>query len=133
MGGKIAATLALNYPKKVNSLAIMDISPISYSETELEAVTNTVKFLFESESKLKTAGSKDKMKYIIESFTTEEGLQAFLMSNLQPDSTGFSWKYHVLPLYEGISNILGFKEYTSSYNGPTVIIKAGTHFKIIIY
>ena len=127
MGGKIAATVALNYPDKVKSLAIMDISPINYSESDLQSVQDTINFLYKSEKELLHINTKEDVKSLLSSFTSDTNLQAFLMSNIQsnPDNYGFQWKYHVLPLYEGISNILGFKEYTNTYNGPTVIIKAG--------
>jgi esterase len=127
MGGKIAATVALKYPHKVKSLAIMDISPINYSESDLQSVQDTINFLHKSEKELLHINTKEDLKSLLSSFTPDANLQAFLMSNIQPnsDNSGFLWKYHVHPFYEGISNILGFKEYTNTYDGPTVIIKAG--------
>lgn len=137
MGGKIAATVALIEPTVVKSLAILDISPVTYAANELSAVTDTVKFLRESKDSLLNAESKIDVKKILESFTNDSNLQAFLSSNLQElpcsttnsitttsTSSGFEWKFHVDPLYDGISSILGFTR-NNTYNGPTVVIKAG--------
>ena len=158
MGGKIAATVALMEPAVIKSLAILDIAPVAYTANELSTVTDTVKFLKESSESLLQAQSKVDVKKILESFTPDNNLQAFLLSNLQelssssaplhsytsslsstPSSTstttsnivsttsassGFEWKFHVDPLYVGISSILGFTR-NNTFSGPTVVIKAG--------
>jgi esterase len=115
------------FPRKVNSLTIMDIAPVSYSAMELSTVTSTVDFLKSSISLLQSASSKEAALEIIGSFTTDPALTAFLMSNLQqsPDRRAFMWKYNVEELCSSLSNILDFPNFESQYTRPTLVLKAG--------
>jgi len=130
MGGKIAATLALSYPGKVQSLAILDISPVEYTEDELSSVTNTVHFLQRSKNDLSRARRKEEVKEIFSQLTKDSALQAFLSSNLLPIEdidgiVGYRWKYNVDAIVDGMKNILDFPVGNQIYNGPTVVLKAG--------
>lgn len=105
----------------------MDISPVSYTATELSTVTSTVEFLKSSISPLQSARSKEEALEILGSFTTDPALIAFLMSNLQQsaDRRAFTWKYNVEELCSSLPKILDFPKFESQYTKPTLILKAG--------
>ena len=99
---------------------------MEYTNSELSSVMDTVTFLRDSQEALAQADAKSSVKSILEKFTSDENLQAFLSSNLQPkEGGGFAWKYHVDPLYDNISSVLSFNP-SSTFSGPTVIVKAGS-------
>ena len=95
---------------------------------ELSSVTDTLNFLKSSQEALSHANSKEDVKRILDSFTTDPALQAFLSSNLQTKqgvgAIGYEWKYHVNALVDGIPSILSFPT-QNTFNGPTVVVKAG--------
>ena len=129
VGGKTAAALALSNPKRIRSLAILDISPVEYSENELSFVVDTVNFLQKSQNDLSHAKNKKDLEKIFCKLTKDTALQAFLSSNLQltecdDGSKGYIWKYNVDALVDGVINVLDFPVENQVYIGPTLVVKA---------
>lgn len=128
----MASAFSLLYPDRVQSLSILDISPVKYTANELSSVCDTIMFLAQSTEKLLLADSKQAVSGIIREHVTEDSMHAFLMSQIQPSSEGkgFEWKLHVDPLYQGLEPILNFdlgikESETYPFTGPTLLMKAG--------
>lgn len=108
MGGKVAVNFALNWPERINSLIIIDISPfrkadinnISYRQHKeiLEAVLSIeisdIKSRSQAESNL-----SEKIK--------SEKIRAFLLKNLKRNEEGsYEWKMNAQSLLNNLDRIM---------------------------
>jgi esterase len=107
MGGKVAVNFAMKWPEMINSLIIIDISPLRSSDTEKESYKEHQKIL---ESLLsidlsKIRSRKDVETSLVNSIDSER-TRGFIMKNLQRTSeNSYVWKMNVKALYNNLAKI----------------------------
>lgn len=129
MGGKVAATAALQYNSMnmFSSITMMDISPIVYTKEAFLDVSNTVTILKDIDKDFKLNSCKDLInKQIIEAFP-DTSLRLFVQSNLQVKDNKLLWNFNLNEIYNDIHNIAGFPYDRScvdiNFNKPALILK----------
>jgi len=102
MGGKVAMHLALNHPERVSGLAVVDMSPVSYTHdfddvvkgfhaVDLAAIRNR------SDADAQMAAS-----------VSLAGVRAFLLQNLVKRPDGWAWRLNIDALAAAQAEITGF-------------------------
>ncbi len=118
MGGKVSMHLALNYPQRVNALAVVDMSPVSYSHdfdnilAGFDAVdVHAVKNRSEADAQMATQ-------------IPERGIRAFLLQNLVKQADGWGWRLNLASLAARQAEITDFPDQPDgvSYEGPSSFI-----------
>jgi len=130
MGGKAAAATALvGTWNKIESVVILDISPVPYSREDIGSVFDTVDFLVNSKDKIAKATTKQEVIDIVNKEFDDPSLRAFLLSNLQSSANpmgGFEWKFSIDGIEPSINSIADFPfcNTESCYPGPVLVLKA---------
>jgi pimeloyl-ACP methyl ester carboxylesterase len=130
MGGKAAAATALvGTWNKIESVVILDISPVPYTRDDIGSVFDTVDFLVNSKDKIAKATTKQEVVDIVNDEFDDPSLRAFLLSNLQSSAKidgGFEWKFSLEGIEPSIDSIADFPFCDSEqcYPGPVLVLKA---------
>lgn len=117
MGGKVAMQLALNHPKRINKLIVVDIAPVAYPRHHDDIFTAL------NQLDLANLQSRSQADQLLTPLVPETGVRQFLLKNLskQPQG-GFQWRCNLSVLqqqYEQISR----PPSGSSFTGSTLFIK----------
>jgi esterase len=96
MGGKVAMTIARDYPQRVKSLIVADIAPVSYPPFHEKILKGLFTVLLNQPSNRRQADQ------VLEEFVDDEGIRRFLLKSLVAGLEGepMSWRFNL----EGISN-----------------------------
>jgi len=130
MGGKVAMTLALTEPSLVSSLVVVDIAPVAYAERPNDPTSPTVALAAMAAVDLANCASRSDVDAALNTQgLTNAQVRAFVMTNLQKNNLGFSWKCNVEELAQGIADIVSFPEFNdennTKYTGRTMVIRGG--------
>ncbi|MEM7292059.1 MAG: alpha/beta fold hydrolase [Pseudomonadota bacterium] len=119
MGGKTAMRFALDHPNRVEKLAIVDIAPRAYPPHH-----DTI---FSGLSKLDLGAikSREEASRQLTEAIPEEGIRAFLLTNLKKSGGAFHWQMNLPVLESQYSHIAAPIEASNAYAGETLIIKGG--------
>lgn len=100
MGGKVAMTIACNYPAFLNKLIVIDISPKYYPSRHQKIINGLLSINLKGIASRKEADDK------LSSFVYEVGVRQFLLKNLERDSEiGFKWKINLEAINNHLKNI----------------------------
>lgn len=102
MGGKVAMRYAADFPDKLLSLVILDITPKAYPGTHHAALLNALQGLDLSEIKSRADADQALLHAI-----PEPDVRQFLLTNLQRTSAGWSWQINLSVLAQSLSQITG--------------------------
>ncbi len=120
MGGKVAMSIALQYPDRVSGLVVEDIAPKKYEqglEEELQAMRD-----LPLEHMERRKDAEDWMVQRLEN----RAVAGFLLKNIQRnDSGGFFWRLNLNALQKELSRIRDFPPIAGSYTGTTLFIRGG--------
>lgn len=109
MGGKVAIAFAADYPEKIKSLTVADISPRNYLKTPASAIQydfhkrilgilNTLNLnIFETRKEVGLALKKE---------IPEQLVRQFILKNLQRSGKHYEWKINVKVLQENLDHII---------------------------
>ncbi len=118
MGGKTAMQFALNYPKKVTQLAVVDIGVQQYTGGH-EAIIDALLGL-----DLKNVESRKDADAKIGATIKEYGVRQFLLKNLTRTKDGqYKWKMNLPVIHRNYQKILDAISSENTYDGPTHFIK----------
>ena len=110
----------------VNALCILDICPVAYPEEDFSSVLTTIDNLVSTQEAVRAAQSKGAISKLIDTFTEDTSLRAFLMSNIQYKGDKFGWKFCVDSINRNKIQITGFDlPDLIPYSGPTLLLKGG--------
>jgi esterase len=114
MGGKAAMILALTHPDLVQKLIVADIAPIAYSHSQMRYITamrlvdlSRVNRRSDAEAQLADQG-------------VEPALCSFFTQSL--DVPGKRWKMNLDALADNMTQIMGFPEPASRFEGSTLFL-----------
>ncbi len=119
MGGKVAMTLALKYPQKIEKLIVVDIAPKAYKKLEFTQVVKILRSLNLSEIKTR----KDAEERLANDIT-DQGLRRFLLKNLtRTRDKSYTWRVNLDAIYQNIDVISGGVPADGKYEKPTLFIR----------
>lgn len=108
MGGKVAVSFALNWPERLNSLIVIDISPFRHTEydnwlyRQHQEILNTMLSINPSEPETRADVEKLVAKRI-----NDEKIRGLILKNLRRTETGsFEWKLNAEALLENLDHIM---------------------------
>jgi esterase len=120
MGGKTAMQLALAYPKLVDRLVVVDISPQAYSPRHVQIIQGALSLDL---SQFQNRGDVDRA---LAPSIPDKTVRQFLLKNLAPDEAGgLRWKPNLKDIalnHERMSQALSSD---SPFTGPTLFIRGG--------
>lgn len=118
LGGKIAMQIALNFPSRVQSLVVVDISPVTYSGGQDQALAALAAL-----SQL-SVDSRSAADQVMSEYIKEAPTRAFLLKNLARDSQGnLSLKLNMASILDNYATTLVAAPTGDSYAGPTLFLK----------
>ncbi len=121
MGGKVAMWLALNYPRLVQQLVVVDIAPVSYQHS-FDNILQALKSL--------PLEKIDNRKHALEMLSTaipEQSFSQFLLQNLHLVNGEYCWRIDLDIFSKTASAIPAFPsvEKIHPFIGPTLFIAGG--------
>ncbi|WP_440904109.1 alpha/beta fold hydrolase [Catenovulum sp. SX2] len=118
MGGKAAMTFALLNPKKVASLIVEDISPVTYPNRHQDV------FDALTELNLPQLTSRNQAVSQLNQKINSMGISQFLAKNLQRNGDSWQWKMNLPVLQKAYPDIAAFPQNIGqAYQGATLFIK----------
>lgn len=120
MGGKTAMEFAVNYPKLLEKLIVVDIAPVKYEVHHYEIIDALESLPL---AELKSRKEADKM---LAKKIGDFGTRQFLLKNLYwKEKEVLSWRFNLEVLKREILPISEFSISNSKFNRPTLFIKGG--------
>lgn len=89
LGGKVAMTMALLCPERVDKLLVADIAPVTYPPQHLEL------FAALQQLSLADAGSRAELDVQLSESIQDAGVRQFLLQNIASGTHGFYWRCHL--------------------------------------
>ncbi|MFP4302043.1 MAG: alpha/beta fold hydrolase [Spirochaetaceae bacterium] len=120
MGGKIAMSLALQWPELVAALIVADISPKPYKprhQEELRAM-----------EEVRRAGARNRREAdrVMAARVENRAIRAFLLKNYREGDDGrHQWRFNLDGVREHHREISDWPEHDGVYDGPALLIRGG--------
>ena len=115
MGGKAFMYLALQDPKIVAKLIVVDIAPINYDHSQIDIVKALQSI------DLKLVKSRRDADNVLASFIEEKEVRDFLLQNLKFKSHT-TWDLNLSSLEKNMGKIVNFPSSNQVFNGKTLLI-----------
>ncbi len=119
MGGKVAMTLALNYPERVRALIIADIAPVKYTPHH-ERILEGLRALNIGRIKDRKTADTQLSVYI-----PDVSVRQFILKSLVKDGSALKWRMNVPAIINNYDAILDAPSGKGPYTGPTLFIAGG--------
>ncbi|GAX21808.1 abhydrolase domain-containing protein 11 [Fistulifera solaris] len=123
MGGKVAQTVALTAPERVDGLVVLDIAPVPYTEEDApwKAVVDIL-FLLD---KIPVGSSKKEVDQFLLPTIPDSALRAFILTNW--DAKESNWKIPISSIVKQIEALASFDIDPSvhQYHGDVFLIHGG--------
>ena len=117
LGGKVAMWLALNWPERIEALAVVDIAPVTYASRfrRLIAALGALN--------LKTIDSRREADARLAAAIPDPMMRGFLLQNLRKSEAGWSWRLNLAALPEAMEELRTFPDPRDrQFHGRTAFI-----------
>lgn len=114
MGGKTAMVLALTRPELIDRLIIADISPVTYTHSQLHHIEAMRAVDLDKVARRSDAAAQ------LQAQGTAPELQSFFTQSL--DVPNRRWLLNLDALAENMAHILGFPDVAGTFAGPTLFL-----------
>jgi pimeloyl-ACP methyl ester carboxylesterase len=120
MGGKVAMTLALTQPRRVEKLVVMDIAPITYTHDYTGYVEAMQAIPLDNQINRKAANES------LAAAIPDAALRVFLLSNLVLGGDPH-WRFGLNEIGGAVPTLLGWTDPAGgrAYNGPALFLRGG--------
>lgn len=120
MGGKVAMTLALKFPERVERLVVADIAPVKYPRLVFRSYVDALKSV-----DLSVIKRRAHVEPLIEDVIESRAVRMFLLGNLMNSPDGLKWQVNLDTLGREMDTIGGVPAITpnSRYEGETLFIR----------
>ena len=135
MGGKAAMFFAVDYPEKVQSLIIIDISPRSYKsldKPESQSIDHMNIITAMLSVDFTGIKSRQEVDIILSQYIKSLPIRRFLLKNVHRNHDGsFSWKLNLQALHDSLPDIMAGLDPGKFINGngvtgfPVLFVKGG--------
>ena len=120
MGGKTAMRLALDSPRRVSRLMVVDIAPAPSGSDHLPLIDAMMRMDVAHFSRRAQADAA------LASVVEEAPLRAFLLQNLKSADDGLHWRINLAAIRSSMPALLGFPMSESDrYDGDTLFVRGG--------
>lgn len=123
MGGKVAQTVALTAPDRVDGLVVLDIAPVPYTQEDApwKAVVDILLLL----DKIPVGSSKKEVDQFLLPTIPDSALRAFILTNWDPKES--KWKIPIPSIVKQIEALASFDIDPSvhQYHGDVFLIHGG--------
>lgn len=118
MGGKVAMTLALTEPARVERLIVADIAPVAYGD-HFSSFTDAMRGV----SALQATG-REEIKRTLLSSIPDDRVVGFLMTNLVRQGEQYDWRINVPAISASMTGISNWPAALDArrYDGPVTVI-----------
>jgi pimeloyl-ACP methyl ester carboxylesterase len=108
MGGKVAVNFALNWPERINSLVVIDISPFRHSKLDNQLYRQHLKILKVILSiNPAESGTRAAVEKLVASRISDTKIIGLILKNLQRSDNGIlEWKLNAASLLENLDLIM---------------------------
>jgi pimeloyl-ACP methyl ester carboxylesterase len=123
MGGKVAMVTALENPRRVNRLVVVDIAPVAY-EHEFDTILDAMQRV-----QLPTLQSREQADAVLAQSVPEAPMRSFILQNLRRENGGWCWRINIEAIRRSIPALVGFPEEHLAgrhYDGDTLFL-GGSH------
>jgi pimeloyl-ACP methyl ester carboxylesterase len=120
MGGKTAMRFALDFPKRVERLIIVDMAPRAYDAVHED--------IFKALLALDLASFKDRrqMDDALEPSIPEARLRSFLLKGLRHDASGaWRWRFNLSDLHRNYARLNGAIHAAQPFVKPALFVRGG--------
>ena len=104
MGGKVAMWMALNYPERLDSLIVVDISPVSYTHS-FDVIIKALQAL-----PLAEIGNRKQADDLLAESIEEASFRQFLLQNLVLKEGVYYWRINLDIFADMAANIIAFPD-----------------------
>lgn len=120
MGGKVAATVALQSPDRVTHLVVVDIAPLRSSPETREVLDALVK------TDVSTCASRQEVDQRLAVRVADARTRSFLLTNLERDrDEGFEWRINLASIEAHFDEIAGPIADRARFDGPALFVSGG--------
>ena len=117
LGGKVAMWLALEHPKRVESLAVVDIAPVTYP-SRFRRLFAALRGL-----NLRTLDSRREADMRLAADIPDPAMRGFLLQNLRHTPDGWTWRFNLSALAEAMEGLRIFPDPQGRrFHGRTALI-----------
>nr|CAG4645590.1 EOG090X07NZ [Lynceus sp. MCZ IZ 141354] len=123
MGGRAAMALALSNPSVVDSLIVVDVSPVNISP-ELRNLHTYFRAMksFKIDPNLPRSSARKMADQHLEPVVQNFMIRQFLLTNLVEDQGGFKWRVNLDVLEKSLDEIAKFPKYSTKFEEDTLFI-----------
>ncbi len=115
MGGKVAMRIALDHPRSVRALAVLDMAPRTYDPSHREIMDAMLALPLQE---IRSRAEADRM--LARSIPLQP-VRSFLLKNLVRDDEGYRWRLNLPLLRRDYERVLGW-DGTGTYEGPVLFV-----------
>lgn len=121
MGGKVAMTLAMQYPMKVEKLVVVDIPPRPVVNPFFESIFKALQSL-----DVQSLHSRQEADAHLAKYIAVPAIRSFLLKNLERvKEGGFRWRINLPVIVEYLPHIAEYVPNGEPYPGPALFIAGG--------
>lgn len=99
LGGKVAMSLALRYPSRVNKMIVADIAPVTYPAKH-DAILEALGAI-----DVQQATSRAEVQALLQATIKDKATSQFLMQNLEKGEQGFRWRMNLSAIINSYADL----------------------------